>query len=1041
MIRLQSLVYRIRLTCKADGKNLHLDWSWIILVVLFLVVKMFNFATWIVRGLSKDHKRSLLDQDCLSYKMDIVCLQETKCTVHEDLLLQNKSRLIIMDQKHSRRGGLGFVIGSRMQDFIKSYGYISDRVAILDLQIPTKSGLIINYRIVNAYGPTLPRALENPQLITDFYQSLSSACNIPSRYELFIMGDFNSKLGKNSLDELMETNISDHVGRFAVGTRNSNGEHMLNFLMEHNLFACNTAFQHKCRHITTRTGWLKDHSRPNSNCTIPVYTQIDYIVCKTRSKAVLQDARSYAGAKLSSDHKIVMARLDFSTPYLIHKRKPSRTLYDISHLTCNMSTQRAYQDSLNTKLGMSSTNSSDDPSLKLQSLLDTVRSTAVEIVGFRRPQHRAHFSNDVTVVELVEKRKRLRLQLNTNTSEDRASLRHLINCTQKSIQKRLQEIRAQAADNLANTIALTDEARRMFEAVRVLNNSKPTRPITVHNEDGHVIASDTDKADAIRSWFESQFTGNEPSLDPFSGTPRPLNTPISTEEVCSALRKLKNNRACGPDYIPNELLKYAGPLFSTHFASIINECFETHTYIDAIGESILTPLQKPGKPAGPPKNLRPLNLLNGIRKVLSIISLNRIQDLVNHYTGPWQCGYKNGRSCADIVWSQRMLISVVLRKHHEFHKMGIDMSSAFDTIKRSTILRLLEDAGCSEDDIRLVRLLMANTKIKVRVNNATSVEFISTNGAFQGDSLSGTLFTLSLAGALYHVRAVVIERPNPPISDTGMPVEWEYSDDVDFAYVEQEPLQDLLPKCTEILCEWNLHVNEAKTEFVHFYLAGRGELDDDGIPLSDNESWRVCKSLGSLLCSTADITRRITLAHAAFQTYSKLWLQGPKIPLKRKLLVYDAQVVSVLLYNCSSWSAPKTVMTKLDTCHRKHLRRICNIYWPTGVISNRELYRRCGVIPITERVRKARWTLFGHILRMDDNSPASLALRYAVTSSDFLKGRRGRPRSNLFSFLVKDLKEHSLQLRNCDDLLNIKILASDRVVWRNMLIFRDEFNY
>ena len=115
-----------------------------------------------------------------------------------------------------------------------------------------------------------------------------------------------------------------------------------------------------------------------------------------------------------------------------------------------------------------------------------------------------------------------------------------------------------------------------------------------------------------------------------------------------------------------------------------------------------------------------------------------------------------------------MLISVVLRKQFEFHKMGIDMSSAFDTIKRSTILRLLVDAGCSEDDVRLVRLLLAGTTIKVRVKSETSAEFVSTDGSFQGDSLSGALFTLTLAAGLIQVRAVVPERPNPPISDTGI---------------------------------------------------------------------------------------------------------------------------------------------------------------------------------------------------------------------------------------------------------------------------------
>ena len=384
-----------------------------------------------------------------------------------------------------------------------------------------------------------------------------------------------------------------------------------------------------------------------------------------------------------------------------------------------------------------------------------------------------------------------------------------------------------------------------------------------------------------------------------------------------------------------------------------------------------------------------------------------------------------------------MLISVVLRKHHDFHKIGIDMSSAFDTIKRSTILRLLEDAGCTEDDIRLVRLLLSNTKIRVRVNNATSAEFISTNGAFQGDSLSGILFTLQLAGALYHVRAVVVNRPNPPISDTGMPLEWEYSDDVDFVDSEVEPLEELLPTCTEILGEWNLNVNEGKTEFVHFYLASKDDIDEEGLPLTDNEAWRTCKSLGSLLCSSADIKHRIILANAAFNTFSKLWLQGRQIPLKKKLLVYDAQVVSVLLYNCSSWSAPKAIMEKLNTCHRKHLRRICNVYWPNGVISNVELYRRCGVLPITERVRKARWTLLGHILRMDDNCAAILALRYAITSSEFLRGRRGRPRCNLFSTIVNDLKEHKCDLRSAGDFNVLKLLAQNRNVWRGMFIVRD----
>ena len=61
-----------------------------------------------------------------------------------------------------------------------------------------------------------------------------------------------------------------------------------------------------------------------------------------------------------------------------------------------------------------------------------------------------------------------------------------------------------------------------------------------------------------------------------------------------------------------------------------------------------------------------------------------------------------------------------------------------------------------------------------------------------------------------------------------------------------------------------------------------------------------------------------------------------------------------------------------------------------------------------------------------------MALRYAVTSNDLFKGRRGRPQTNLFSILVNDLDEHDINLKNLDDLHELRMLAYDRVKWRNM---------
>ena len=75
------------------------------------------------------------------------------------------------------------------------------------------------------------------------------------------------------------------------------------------------------------------------------------------------------------------------------------------------------------------------------------------------------------------------------------------------------------------------------------------------------------------------------------------------------------------------------------------------------------------------------------------------------------------------------------------------------------------------------------------------------NGACQGDSLSGKIFTLNLAGALYQIRIfnVSIPRPIVPISAIGMPMESEYADDVEYIDEKMETLEKIMETAPTIL--------------------------------------------------------------------------------------------------------------------------------------------------------------------------------------------------------------------------------------------------
>ena len=146
----------------------------------------------------------------------------------------------------------------------------------------------------------------------------------------------------------------------------------------------------------------------------------------------------------------------------------------------------------------------------------------------------------------------------------------------------------------------------------------------------------------MKEHFEHQFYDkNHQTIDTFEEEKRPLNLPISLEEVEIAIKKLNNNRAPGLDEIAAELVIYAPVELWKVIKFVLSQCFE------------LVPIQKPGKPRGPLKNLHPVILLQIIRKILSNIATRRMKDRYEDYISPSQSAYRRSHSTADIVWTHR----------------------------------------------------------------------------------------------------------------------------------------------------------------------------------------------------------------------------------------------------------------------------------------------------------------------------------------------------------------------------------------------------
>ncbi len=59
-------------------------------------------------------------------------------------------------------------------------------------------------------------------------------------------------------------------------------------------------------------------------------------------------------------------------------------------------------------------------------------------------------------------------------------------------------------------------------------------------------------------------------------------------------------------------------------------------------------------------------------------------------------------------------------------------------------------------------------------------------------------------------------------------------------------------------------------------------------------------------------------------------------------------------------------------------------------LTNEDLYAMCGCLPASVQVINARWSLFGHVLRVNEDVPArqAMALYFEGLGKD-IKGRQG----------------------------------------------------
>ena len=217
-----------------------------------------------------------------------------------------------------------------------------------------------------------------------------------------------------------------------------------------------------------------------------------------------------------------------------------------------------------------------------------------------------------------------------------------------------------------------------------------------------------------------------------------------------------------------------------------------------------------------------------------------------------------------------------------------------------------------------------------------------------------------------------------------------YADDIALLANTPNQAETLLHSLERAAAGISLHVNAHKTGYMCFNQAGDiSTRDGTSLKLVDKFTYR-----GSSVSSTEkDIDTRLTKAWTAIDKLSVIWKSDLTDKMKRSF--FQAAVVSILLYGCTTWTQTKRLEKKLDGSYTRMLRAMLNKSWRQHPTKH-QLYGHLP--PITKTIKVRRTSYAGHCWR-SRHELISDALLWTPT---YGRAKAGRPARTHIQQLCED---------------------------------------
>ena len=957
-------------------------------------------------------KTAIIDKELSRLNIDIACLQETRLADNGRISEANYTFLWQgLPSDRPRQHGVGFAIKNSLMTYIEQVAHGTER--ILGIKLLTSMGTA---HILSLYAPTLCSEAETKD---HFYESLDSVVsNIPKHESLYLLGDFNARVGADH--KAWSTTIGTH----GIGKMNDNGQRLLELCSAHNLCITNTFF--KCKDIH-KVSWRHPRSKH--------WHQLDLIITRRSELASVLQTRSYHSADCDTDHSLVASKIKITPRKLHHSKRKGKTRINTCHTNSPEIRER-----LNNKLSSALTDltSQKDVSKAHDAgknvpehidvtwlhLRETIYNTSIAVLGKKERKSADWFEANWEIMEPVTEAKRKALMAYKAAPGPDAlqKLRNARNIARKTARFCANKYWVDLCIGIQSA-ADQGDAKKMYEGIKKATGPLISKSAPLKSKTGEVI---TEQDKQLQRWTEhylelyaTQNVVSDSALNRVPALPvlDQLDALPSIEELSKAIDHLSSGKAPGNDGIPAEVLKCGKPALLKPLLNLICECWESGHIPQDMRDAKIVTLYKNKGDRSDCNNYRGISLLSIVGKAFARVVLARLQTLAQNVYPESQCGFRAGRSTMDMVFSLRQLQEKCREQQKVLFIAYIDLTKAFDLVSRTGLFSILKKIGCPPRLLSIIEAFHNNMHSTVLFDGATSEPFPVCSGVKQGCVLAPTLFGIFFSvllryafencseGVNIHTRAdgnlynIARLRAKSKV-ETVLIRELLFADDAALVSHTEEGLQQLVSRFSEACKEFGLTISLKKTNIMRQGTECLPAISIEGNTLDVVEDYTYLGSnISSSLSLEKEIQTRIGKAVSLMARLNQRVWDNAQLTDRTKISVYQACVLSTLLYGSETWATYAKQIKQLNSFHLRCLRRILHIKWQERV-TNVEVLRRSNMLSINSILSERRLRWIGHVHRMGaERIPR--ALLYGELAAGTRK--RGRPCLRFKDVCKKDL--------------------------------------